>query len=33
MHMIFVSIEDFYEKAGSCSAMDREAEIACARRM
>ena len=33
MHMIFVSVEDFYEKAGSCSAMDREEEIACARRM
>ena len=31
--MIFVSVEDFYEKASSFSAMDREAEIACARKM
>lgn len=31
--MIFVSIEDFYEKASSCYPMTRQEEIECAQKM
>lgn len=31
--MVYVSLEDFYEKAGRCSRLTREEEIECAKRM
>ncbi|WP_435892002.1 sigma-70 factor domain-containing protein, partial [Klebsiella pneumoniae] len=31
--MIFISIEDFYQKASSCQRLTREEEIQCARQM
>ena len=31
--MLYVSIDDFYEKAGSCARLTREEEIECAREM
>ena len=31
--MIFISIDDFYEKASKCRVLTREEEIACAKRM
>ena len=31
--MIFISIEDFYEKAAACRTMTREEEMECAMRM
>lgn len=31
--MIYISVNDFLEKARSCSAMGRQEEIECARRM
>ena len=31
--MLFLSLEDFYEKANSCSRLSREEEIECAKQM
>lgn len=31
--MIFISIDDFYEKAAQCHVLSREEEVLCARRM
>lgn len=31
--MVFLGAEDFYEKANACKVMNRQEEIACARRM
>ncbi len=31
--MIYVSIEDFFEKAGKCQVMTRQEEVECAQRM
>ncbi len=31
--MVFVSIEDFYEKAEKCRVLTRQEELECARRM
>ena len=31
--MIFLSLEDFYEKAAACTRLSREEEIECARQM
>ena len=31
--MVYISIEDFYEKAGLCNRLTREQEIECAKEM
>lgn len=31
--MVYVSVEDFYDKAGLVSTMSREEELACAKKM
>lgn len=31
--MVYISIDDFYEKVSSCSAMSRQEEVECAKKM
>ena len=31
--MVYISVEDFYQKAGSCYVMTRQEEIECAKKM
>lgn len=31
--MIFISVEDFFEQVGACTALTRQEEMDCARRM
>lgn len=31
--MVYISIEDFYEKAATCNILSRQEEIACAKQM